>query len=101
MLALTATNSAGAGGLLASTSTGVVTDETWKCSGTEEPGWHLEEFDDTCWDTAHVIAQHGDRPWEVISGISGNAKWIWDTGFTRGQEATTHCRKTICDSVYM
>ena len=96
VLALTATNNGGAGGLLASTSTGVVTDETWKCSGTEQQGWHLEEFNDTCWSSAHVVAQYGDGPWGAISGISGNAKWIWDIGYVEYTVATTYCRKTIC-----
>ena len=70
-MALAVTNTGGHGGLLASTSTGVVTNETWKCSDTEQAGWHLAEFDDTSWDNAYVVGQHNDGPWGVIIGISG------------------------------
>ena len=95
---MTVTNTGGPGGLLASTNTGVVTDETWKCSGTEQTGWHLEDFDDSGWDNAYVVRVHGDQPWGVIAGIDGSAKWIWDTGYAPGH-TTTYCRKRICDSM--
>ena len=36
-------------GILASTSTGVVTDTSWKCSAVEETGWYLSSFDDSSW----------------------------------------------------
>ena len=98
VLAMTVTNTGGPGGLLASTNSGIVTDESWKCSGTEQTGWYLEEFDDSGWDNAYVVRVHGDQPWGVIAGIDGSAKWIWDTGYAPGR-ATTYCRKTICDGM--
>ena len=98
VLAMAVTNVGGPGGLLASTNTGVVTDETWKCSGTEQTGWYLENFDDSSWDSAYIVGTHGDQPWGVIAGIDGIAKWIWDTGYAPGH-ATTYCRKTICDGM--
>ena len=45
---------------LVSTSTGVVTDASWKCSSSggavEQTGWHLPGFDDAAWSQARVVA---------------------------------------------
>ena len=98
VLALRAGNVGGPGGLLASTDTGIVTDETWKCSGSWQAGWSLEYFDDSSWDNAYVVGVHGDVTWGRIDGIDESAKWIWDSGYTEGR-STTYCRKNICDSM--
>ena len=83
-------------GILASTSTGVVTDDTWKCSAasSQPSGWHLASFDDATWGQARVIATNGNSHiWESIDEISPEAKWIW------AQDTATnvaYCRKTLC-----
>ena len=105
VLAIKATNGGGPGGILLSTDTGVVSDETWKCSATEQAGWYLEEFDDSGWDNAYVVGNYGDPTWpfpdgtERLDEISTSAKWIWDTGYHGTDAQTTYCRKTICDSM--
>jgi len=38
----------------------VMTDETWKVSKTEYPGWELPEFDDSSWDIAELRSPVGE-----------------------------------------
>ena len=64
-------------GILGSTSHGLVTDETWKCSSDLYPGWNSPDFDDRDWPLAKVVRNHGDKPWKTIDGIAETAKWIW------------------------
>ena len=80
-------------GILASTSTGVVTDASWKCSSDDPIGWYLPGFDDAAWSQAQVVAPNDGSTWPVIHGISSEAKWIWsqDTG-----TIFSYCRKTLC-----
>ena len=80
-------------GILASTSTGVVTDETWKCSAHEEHGRELSGCDDSAWSAARVIGSHGMYPWNDFVSINPLAKWIWAEGSDGG---TVYCRKTLC-----
>ena len=63
-------------GVLASTSTGVVTDTSWKCSTVEETDWHLPDFDDAAWSQASVIAPNDGSVWASIEEISAEVKWI-------------------------
>ena len=94
VLAVFAANDNGDAGILAETSTGVVTDDSWKCSAVEQTGWHLDDFDDAAWAQAWVIGTNdGSHAWAVIEGISAEAKWIW------AQDSSTneaYCRKTLC-----
>ena len=83
----------GSYGILASTSTGVVSDASWKCSAVEQSGWHLPDFNDAAWSQAQVLAGHGAWPWLHIGGISAQATWIW----AQGSSATpVYCRKALC-----
>ena len=95
VLALKAVDYGEGGGLLASTSTGVVTDDSWKCSTSLTLDWYQASFDDSGWDDARFITVHGSGPWGVRSGISLDANWIWadvtPTAFT-----TAYCRKQLC-----
>ena len=96
VLALAAFNTGGIGGILAETSTGVVTDESWKCSLVNETGWHLTSFDDSGWDYAWIIQPHGAVWWPTYPGISLEANWIWPTNYTMTRDWTTaHCRKRL------
>ena len=81
------------GGILASTSTGVVTDASWKCNSNGPTNWHMPDFDDAAWSQALVMAPNDGSSWPVINGISAEAKWIWS------QDTSTisaYCRKTLC-----
>ena len=82
-------------GILAETSTGVVTDASWKCSMVYSWNWYYPWFDDSDWDNARVIGRNGDGTWpSTVSGISTQAEWIWaDVISTIG---TVYCRKTLC-----
>ena len=64
-------------GIIGSTSHGLVTNETWKCSSDPPSGWNSPDFDDQGWPLAKVVANHGDSPWGKIHGIAETAKWIW------------------------
>ena len=80
-------------GILASTSTGVVTDGTWKCSSDDPIGWYLPGFDDAAWSQAQVVAPNDGSTFVSIAEISSEAKWIW------AQDTSTNiacCRKTLC-----
>ena len=80
-------------GLLASTSTGLMTDASWKCSGVEQTGWHLPGFDDAAWSQARVIATNDGSTFRgVIAGISTEAQWIW----SQSNSNEIYCRKSVC-----
>ncbi|MBI1883917.1 MAG: fibronectin type III domain-containing protein [Chlamydiae bacterium] len=56
------------------------TDTTWTLSTSEMSGWETQDFDDSSWSGATVIAQKGDPPWGnsgTLSSIDSSAKWIW------------------------
>ena len=84
----------GSSGILASTSTGVVTDDSWKCSSElQTPGWHEPNFDDAAWAQARVVAPNDGSSFAFIADISPDAKWIW------AEDTSSHvafCRKTLC-----
>ena len=80
-------------GILASTSTGVVSDASWKCSAVWQNGWHLSGFDDAAWAQARIVATNGVAPWGPVPAISSHAKWIWAQGSYGG---TVYCRRTLC-----
>ena len=75
-------------GIIGSTSHGLVTNETWKCSSVLSSGWNSPDFDDQDWPLAKVIANHGDKPWKTIDGIAKTAKWIW----ANNNEDSVYCR---------
>ena len=75
-------------GILGSTSNGLLTNETWKCSSDFYPGWTSPDFDDRDWPLAKVVANHEDYPWYTIDGIAKTAKWIWANNY----EHTVYCR---------
>ena len=79
-------------GILASTSTGVVTDDTWKCTANLEANWSTCAFNDSHWLNAHVYAANDGESWEMIDGILEFAEWIWAEGSTGG---TVYCRKRL------
>ena len=64
-------------GIIGSTSHGLVTDGTWKCSSDLHVGWNSPDFDDQDWPLAKVVGINGDFPWGKIHGIAEMAKWIW------------------------
>ena len=75
-------------GILGSTSNGLLTNETWKCSNHLYPGWKFPDFDDQDWPSVKVVGINGDSPWGKIGGIAGRAKWIW----AKNYNDTVYCR---------
>ena len=86
-------------GLLASTSTGVLTDGTWKCSGSYESGWETVSFNDAPWGGATVHGPNPTYPWSAVAGIPAAANWIgflskYNTSPT-GTGPSIYCRKNL------
>ena len=92
VLAVQTVNTANLAGLLASTSTGVVTDASWKCSSVEQTGWHLDDFDDAAWSQARVISANDGWDWPLVPQINSAAQWIW----SQDNSHIAYCRKTLC-----
>ena len=67
------TDTGGLEAIIASTSTGIVTDTSWKCTTTEEDDWTRCFFNDDHWPNAREARSAGSRP----SDISSLASWIW------------------------
>ena len=81
-------------GILAETSSGVVTDASWKCSAVEQTGWHLPGFDDAAWSQARVMARNdGSVYTAVVAGINPAARWIWSQN---SSDDVVYCRKLLC-----
>ena len=99
VLAIKGTNVRSGAGILASTSTGVVTDASWKCSSSgsgavEQTSWHLAGFDDAAWSQARVVAPNDASVWpRVVAGINPAAQWIWSQD---ASDDVIYCRKTLC-----
>ena len=95
LLAVFAANDNGDAGMLAETSTGVMTDDSWKCSAVEQTGWHLPDFDDAAWAQAQVVAPNDGSFWlGVVAEINPAAQWIWTQDVSN--DDTVYCRKTLC-----
>src|SRR5215212_1968477 len=53
------------------TKTILVTDNTWKVSGSAETGWEAAAYDDAAWRNVQVIGSLGIQPWGTFSGADG------------------------------
>jgi len=85
-------------GFVASTTTGIVTDGSWKCSSVKEDNWMMSDFDDSDWKSADTSRGTNVAPkqynWGLRANIDNNAHWIWATGYpTKTTEA--YCRKSL------
>lgn len=60
---------------------GTLTDADWKCTAEcADPDWYEPAYDDSTWMNATVVGgKNGVQPWGAVSGISGDAEWIWST----------------------
>src|SRR5687767_9243946 len=74
VLAVSGTNGAGPAGLIAKLTVQrdggegheVVTDDSWKSSGQEQPGWQTPTFDDAPWPKAKEVGHAGSEPWNQV-----------------------------------
>ncbi len=46
----------------------VYTDETWKTTDQEQPGWKEVGFDDSNWEKPVIVAEYGQPPWGRFGG---------------------------------
>ena len=81
-------------GVRASTNTGLLTNESWKCSDEFENYWFDENFDDRSWENAvpNFFAEH---LYKEDTSIDGDARPIIPFF---SLEETNYCRKYICGS---
>ena len=75
--------------LVASTTTGLITDRTWKCSNEAKGTWYSNDFNDTQW-KAPVSTQVSDHNKHI-----SNAKMIWVQGEAGQPVTTVYCRRQI------
>ena len=54
VIAIYGKNWDGPEGIVASTTTGIVTDGSWKCSSVKEDYWEMSDFDDSAWNNADI-----------------------------------------------
>merc|ERR1711962_1584226 len=99
VIAIYGKNTGGPEGIIASTSTGIVTDGSWKCSSVKEDNWMMPNFDDSAWNNADIsrgtnIApnMHKETFWP---NITNDAYWIWATGYP----TEAYCRKSIAGCI--
>ena len=96
------------GGILASTTTGVMTDTTWRCTDRLEFGWETVGFteSDGVWGTPGTYGsnrpgetRHGNMrhiPIAHMPAISYSADWIWfGSNDLDGDLKTVYCRKEL------
>ena len=86
-------------GILLSTSNGIVSDTTWKCSKRYIKGWNQPTFNDGLWSPA-VLAT---GPWGGIPPISSTAQWIWASpslGTSGPAPERVYCRKKLGEWEY-
>ena len=98
MLAVDVNNVILCGSFIAQTSTGVVTDTTWKCTTTYYAGWNEISFDDSNWPnaTAHVnnVPGYCSLVLPINSCCSSNNQWIGVAD--RYYLGHFYCRKRLC-----
>lgn len=82
-------NIGGPAGIIGSFSTGLVTDQTWRCTNKKYPKWQSPAFDDSAWPGAEVVKRN-----DKIKGpsIAKEAKWIWTS---RSSDLNVYCRNTL------
>ena len=79
VVAIYAWNWGGPVGIILSTSNGLVSDLSWKCTSKVQSGlnWTKPDFDDDSWPNAVSFGHNGVPPWGLRPGISASAQWIW------------------------
>ena len=93
VVSIKAVNNDGPMGLIAETDSGVITDNTWRCTTTEHADWFTETFNDGSWPSAHAWYDYAGGPWGSLPNIDANSKWIWTDN---QNDLTIFCRKQIC-----
>ena len=85
-------------GLLASTTTGVLTDTTWRCTDQLEDGWQTLGFTESAgvWGAPGTHGNNIQAPGRrSVAGINLLAEWIWYGPYDEINRKTVYCRKNI------
>ena len=69
---------------LSSSSNGIRTDESWKCTNVYHDGWFLPDYDDSFWPEAFVVGNN-----TRFHFIAPDAKWIGYVQFSN----KIYCRR--------
>lgn len=90
VIAIEGVNGGGPAGIIGSFSSGLVTDESWRCSNKLAPNWNKADFDDSSWPGAVPVSRKDN-----LKGpkIAKEAKWIW-TGDIAG-DLKVYCRAQL------
>lgn len=89
VVAIHGINTGGPAGIIGSFSTGLVTDESWRCTKTFVPEWNLPDYDDSLWPVAVL---YGRKAVRLGPKISSEAKWIWTS---TPRDFNVYCRSAI------
>ena len=81
------------GGILGSLSSGLVTDEAWKCTGRFHSNWMELSYDDSSWLHAKTHGYNSAHAWGKVPGIADNANWIWTAD--NKNDDVVYCRRIL------
>ena len=80
------------------TTTGLVTDNTWKASQQGPQGWQNPGFDDSAWVPALTVDPYGSGPWGT--GVSVGSELLLRKNFALGNQAITGARLYVSGLSY-
>ena len=78
-------------GFIGSSSNGIVTDSSWKCTRDLVTDWEKLNFDDSKWSAPTATRSNGDP---LVKDVASNAKWLW-SGAYNDAKTTVYCRKRL------
>jgi alpha-L-rhamnosidase len=105
-IAVAATNAGGPGSWIGAlgleyadgTTSGLVTDGSWKASQTDPRGWQDPGFDDSGWVPALSVDPYGSGPWG--SGVTAGSELLLRKGFALAQQPITSARLYVSGLSY-
>jgi len=105
-IAVAATNAGGPGSWIGrlgleytdGTTSGLVTDGTWKASQTGPQGWQDPGFDDSAWVTALTVDPYGSGPWGT--GVSVGSELLLRKNFALRNQPITGARLYVSGLSY-
>jgi len=80
VIAIQVTDVGRKGGMIMSSSLGLMSNCQWRCTTNPADNWYERDFDASDWPAAVVYGRNGDSPapWNrVFADIAEDAQWIW------------------------
>jgi len=81
-------------GIIASTSNGLVTDNSWLCTSDNVRDW-IKQGSTAQFQNSVTLGENGDEPWGVRPNIGGSAKWIWAPGDSNWAGCKINLKRSI------